>query len=91
MLVRFIKAFGAEFLFPPCKDESENDSDCPVGDGVGDIRLRAAVVKSGENIRFGEHIHHFYGEDERKELDRFQIVGEESRKGDDESLGQDDP
>lgn len=87
---RFIKAFAAEFLFPPVKEEGEEYGQSPVGDGVRDVRFHAPVVEGGEDIRFGEHVHDFDCEDEGEEFDGFQIVCEKGGKRHDERLGKDD-
>lgn len=87
---RFIKAFAAEFLFPPVKEEGEEYGQSPVSDGVRDVRFHAPVVEGGEDIRFGEHVHDFDCEDEGEEFDGFQIVCEKGGKRHDERLGKDD-
>lgn len=87
---RFIKAFAAEFLFPPVKEEGEEYGQTPIGDCVRDVRFHAPVVEGGEDIRFGEHVHDFDCEDEGEEFDGFQIVCEKGGKRHDERLGKDD-
>ena len=84
---RFIKAFAAEFLFPPVKEEGEEYGQTPIGDCVRDVRFHAPVVEGGEDIRFGEHVHDFDCEDEGEEFDGFQIVCEKGGKRHDERLG----
>ena len=88
---RFIKAFAAEFLFPPVEEEGEEYGQSPVGDGVRDVRFHAPIVEGGEDIRFGEHVYDFDCEDKGEEFDGFQIVCEEGGKRHDERLGKDDP
>lgn len=87
---RFIKAFAAEFLFPPVKEEGEEYGQTPIGDCVRNVRFHAPVVEGGEDIRFGEHVHDFDCEDEGEEFDGFQIVCEKGGKRHDERLGKDD-
>lgn len=87
---RFIKAFAAEFLFPPVKEEGEEYGQTPIGDCVRDVRFHAPIVEGGEDIRFGEHVYDFDCEDKGEEFDGFQVVCEEGGKRHDERLGKDD-
>ena len=86
----FVEAFAAKFLFPPVEEKGEEYGQSPVGDGVRDVRFHTPVVKGGEDIRFGEHVHDFDCEDKGEEFDGFQIVCEEGGKRHDERLGKDD-
>ncbi len=87
---RFIKAFAAEFLFPPVEEEGEEYGQTPIGDGVRDVRFHAPIVEGREDIRFGEHVYDFDCEDKGEEFDGFQIVCEEGGKRHDKGLGKDD-